>query len=102
MAEHAHSCCTLLAQKKFYQNGKWHTWIDFDRFHELVHKYEHDGTEFDSTDYMVETPDWALKGSEEQGFDPVEVGSSGFWWKGWRWWLLWWWLLWCSIRWGEE
>ena len=73
MAEHAHSCCTLLAQKKFYQNGKWHTWIDFDRFHDLVHKYEHDGTEFDSTDYMVETPQWALKGSEEQGFDPVEV-----------------------------
>lgn len=35
--EHAHSCCVLLAKvDKFKINGKWHTWIDYDRFHELV------------------------------------------------------------------
>jgi len=35
--EHAHSCCVLLAKVgKFKINGKWHTWIDYDRFHELV------------------------------------------------------------------
>jgi hypothetical protein len=38
MAEHSHSCCTLLAQKKFRVNGVWHTWIDFDKFAALVQK----------------------------------------------------------------
>lgn len=35
--EHVHSCCVLLAKvDKFKINGKWHTWIDYDRFNELV------------------------------------------------------------------
>jgi hypothetical protein len=34
-------------------------------------QYEKDGTEFDSTEYMAETPHWALKGAIEEGFDPV-------------------------------
>lgn len=35
--EHAHSCCVLLAKvDKFKINGEWYTWIDYERFHELV------------------------------------------------------------------
>lgn len=34
-------------------------------------QYEKDGTEFDSTEYMAETPHWALKGAIEEGFDPA-------------------------------
>ncbi|XP_016193066.1 vacuolar protein sorting-associated protein 41 homolog [Arachis ipaensis] len=35
--EHAHSCCVLLAKiKKFKIDGKWYTWIDYDKFHDLV------------------------------------------------------------------
>ena len=35
--EHVHSCCVLLAKvKKFKVKGQWHTWIDYERFHELV------------------------------------------------------------------
>ena len=35
--EHAHSCCVLLAKvDKFKIKGEWHTWIDYERFHELV------------------------------------------------------------------
>ena len=31
--EHAHSCCVLLARKdRFWKNGQWHTWIDYDKF----------------------------------------------------------------------
>jgi hypothetical protein len=31
--EHAHSCCILLADKRFKgSSGEWHTWIDFDKF----------------------------------------------------------------------
>lgn len=35
--EHVHSCCVLLAKvDKFKINGQWHTWIDYDKFHDLV------------------------------------------------------------------
>ncbi len=31
--EHAHSCCILLARKdRFWKEGRWHTWIDYDKF----------------------------------------------------------------------
>lgn len=29
--EHEHSCSVLLTHKKFFYNGVWHTWIDFDK-----------------------------------------------------------------------
>jgi hypothetical protein len=48
MAEHAHSCCTLLALKeKFFVDGKWHTWIDFNKFNTLVRQVStrHDTTQ---------------------------------------------------------
>ncbi|KAJ6164643.1 hypothetical protein N7470_003315 [Penicillium chermesinum] len=35
-AEHAHSCCVLLASDRFHVNGKWHTRIDYERFFELL------------------------------------------------------------------
>eukprot|EP00930_Biecheleria_cincta_P031513 TRINITY_DN2186_c0_g1_i2.p1 TRINITY_DN2186_c0_g1~~TRINITY_DN2186_c0_g1_i2.p1 ORF type:complete len:706 (+),score=153.25 TRINITY_DN2186_c0_g1_i2:71-2119(+) len=67
--EHQHSCIVLLAQKKYKIDGKWHTWIDYDRFHELVAR----GEPFGAEDYLAPTPDWALYGSDEAGFDPKET-----------------------------
>lgn len=67
--EHQHSCIVLLANKRYKVDGRWHTWIDYDRFHELVKA----GVEFDATDYWAPTPEWALYGSEEAGFDPNET-----------------------------
>lgn len=67
--EHAHSNITLLAHKKFKIDGRWHTWIDYDRFHDLVNS----GNDFDALDYVAPTPEWALYGSEEAGFDPKET-----------------------------
>jgi tRNA wybutosine-synthesizing protein 1 len=67
-AEHAHSCCILLASERFKVDGKWHTHIDYDRFFELL---EERGPEGDWTpeDYMgPPTPEWALWGNG--GFDP--------------------------------
>ena len=67
-AEHAHSCCILLASERFRVDGKWHTHIDYDRFFELL---EERGPEGDWTpeDYMgPPTPEWALWGNG--GFDP--------------------------------
>ncbi|OWM80840.1 S-adenosyl-L-methionine-dependent tRNA 4-demethylwyosine synthase [Punica granatum] len=65
--EHIHSCCVLLAKAdKFKVNGQWHTWIDYEKFHDLVAS----GETFDSKDYMAVTPAWAVYGAEEGGFDP--------------------------------
>ncbi|OWZ23760.1 TRNA wybutosine-synthesizing protein [Phytophthora megakarya] len=72
-SEHAHSNCVLIAKKKFCRDGVWHTWIDYERFHELVAKYYEDGSTFTADDYTAPTPHWALYDSQEQGFDPVET-----------------------------
>jgi len=67
--EHQHSCIVLLAHRRFHgADGRWRTWIDYDRFHELVAE----GREFNATDYSAPTPDWALWGSKEAGFDPKD------------------------------
>ena len=44
------------------------------RFHELVERYNAtDGAEtFTGLDYALETPTWAVYGSNERGFDPQE------------------------------
>lgn len=74
VSEHEHSNCILIAQKRFKINDKWHTWIDFDKYLELVQRYyDTDGeVDFDALDYALETPEWALFGSKERGFDPEE------------------------------
>jgi tRNA wybutosine-synthesizing protein 1 len=42
--EHEHSCCILLAREdKFKVSGQWHTWIDYDRFQQLVADYHTSG-----------------------------------------------------------
>ncbi|KAL6898341.1 radical SAM superfamily domain-containing protein [Trichoderma evansii] len=67
-AEHAHSCCILLASKRFNVNGKWHTHIDYQRFFELLEERGPDG-DWTPEDYMgPPTPEWALWGNG--GFDP--------------------------------
>lgn len=68
--EHVHSCCVLLAKvDKFKINGQWFTWIDYEKFHDLVAA----GKPFDSKDYMAPTPSWAAYGAEEGGFDPKQI-----------------------------
>ncbi|XP_022869688.1 S-adenosyl-L-methionine-dependent tRNA 4-demethylwyosine synthase [Olea europaea var. sylvestris] len=67
--EHVHSCCVLLANvNKFKVNDQWFTWIDYDKFHDLVAA----GEPFSSKDYMASTPSWAVYGAEEGGFDPEQ------------------------------
>ncbi|KJZ79302.1 hypothetical protein HIM_01453 [Hirsutella minnesotensis 3608] len=67
-AEHAHSCCILLASERFKKDGKWHTHIDYDRFFQLLEERGADG-DWTPEDYMGQpTPEWALWGNG--GFDP--------------------------------
>ncbi|KAH0842969.1 hypothetical protein AYO21_03316 [Fonsecaea monophora] len=63
-AEHAHSCCVLIASKRFLIRDKWHTLIDYDRFFDLLQS----STDFTPEDYCKATPEWALWGNG--GFDP--------------------------------
>lgn len=67
-AEHAHSCCALIASNRFHVDGKWHTRINYERFFELLEKEKADGTSFTPEDYMRETEEWAYWG--KGGFDP--------------------------------
>lgn len=68
-AEHAHSCCILIAQKRFKIDGRWHTVIDYKRFFELLES----GEEFGPLDYVAPTEEWAVYGSSEGGFSPEDV-----------------------------
>jgi len=67
--EHEHSCCVLIADKRFKVNGVWNTWIDYPKFHQLINS----GKDFNAFDYMEPTPSWAIKDSPERGFDPAET-----------------------------
>ena len=67
-AEHAHSCCILLASERFRVDGKWHTLIDYEKFFQLLEEKGPDG-DFSPEDYMgPPTPEWATWG--QGGFDP--------------------------------
>ena len=66
-AEHAHSCCVLIASNRFRVDGKWHTLIDYEKFFHCLES----GKEFSPEDYMgPPTPEWATWGNG--GFDPAD------------------------------
>ncbi|KAL9000128.1 MAG: hypothetical protein Q9169_001203 [Polycauliona sp. 2 TL-2023] len=66
-AEHAHSCCILIASTRFLVGGKWHTLIDYNRFFECLDSGDH----FTPEDYMgLATPEWATFGNG--GFNPAD------------------------------
>jgi len=70
-SEHAHSNCVLIAHRdRFFKDGAWHTWIDFDKFTALYNS----GEPFVTADYMMPTPQWAVYDPEnaDGGFDPAE------------------------------
>ncbi|XP_045850201.1 S-adenosyl-L-methionine-dependent tRNA 4-demethylwyosine synthase TYW1-like [Meles meles] len=73
--EHEHSNCLLIAHKRFKVGSEWWTWIDYDRFQELVREYEDSGgsATFGAQDYMARTPPWAVFGAHERGFDPKDA-----------------------------
>ncbi|TPX06956.1 uncharacterized protein E0L32_011101 [Thyridium curvatum] len=70
-AEHAHSCCVLIASERFRVDGRWHTVIDYDKFFALLEERGPDG-EFTPEEYMgPATPEWATWGNG--GFDPRDT-----------------------------
>lgn len=60
---------------QFKVSGEWWTWIDYSHFQELILQYEESGgaKTFSARDYMARTPQWALFGARERGFDPKDT-----------------------------
>jgi len=56
VSEHIPSRVILLAKKKYYFNNQWHTWIDFEKFHNLALSGE------EVMDYSKPTPQTGLSG----------------------------------------
>ena len=50
-------------------DGEWHTWIDYEKFQDLVAK----GETFEAKDYVRKTPKWSVFGAKEGGFDPNQT-----------------------------
>ena len=73
-SEHEHSCCVCVARRdQYWVDGSWHTWIDYDRFADLVAREKATGEGFTVADFRAPTPAWATYGvSETRGFDPGE------------------------------
>jgi tRNA wybutosine-synthesizing protein 1 len=51
--EHRPSRVVLLAKEKYFDGGKWETWIDFGRFFELYGQYAAERAGFAGDDYSV-------------------------------------------------
>jgi len=66
VAEHIPSRVVMLAKKKFKKDGKWYTWIDFPKYHELVNSEE----DFTTDDYLKETPKTGLSGKGTNDYTP--------------------------------
>ncbi|MFC1769399.1 4-demethylwyosine synthase TYW1 [Nanoarchaeota archaeon] len=64
VSEHIASRVVMLAKKKYFIEGKWKTWIDFNKYNELVLG----GKEFSSEDYLLETPRVGLSGKTTQDY----------------------------------
>jgi hypothetical protein len=75
-SEHEHSCCVLISDTKLKKDGKWHTWIDYPKFNQLVTEFYETGKTFSAEDYGAETPEWAVYGAKERGFNPSEMKKS--------------------------
>ncbi|MBI2146477.1 4-demethylwyosine synthase TYW1 [Candidatus Woesearchaeota archaeon] len=72
VSEHIPSRVVLFAHRKYKVNGIWHTWIDFEKWHQLVNS----GEEFTSQDYWKRTPQTGLSGKgTKDHFKEVEKRS---------------------------
>lgn len=79
-AEHEHSNCVLIASKRYFLGGKWHTHIDYEAFNAAWREWNSAGggaPPLDPLLYALETPSWAVFGAPERGFDPAETRVGG-------------------------
>jgi len=61
VSDHPQSFVVMMAKKKYNKDGKWHTWIDFEKFHALANSRN----EFTTEDYLLPTPQVGLEPEEK-------------------------------------
>lgn len=62
VTEHIPSRVVMCARKEFKKDGKWFTWIDFDKWNKLINS----GKNFDKYDFLKETPQVGMSGRQIQ------------------------------------
>jgi len=60
VTEHIPSRVVMCARKEFKRNGKWYTWIDFDKWNKLINSEK----DFNKYNFLKETPQVGLSGRE--------------------------------------
>jgi tRNA wybutosine-synthesizing protein 1 len=58
VTEHVPSRAVMMAKKKYFRDGQWWTWIDFEKYNALVNT----GKEFSTEEYIKPTPNVGLSG----------------------------------------
>lgn len=58
VSEHIPSRVVMCAKKEYKINNKWHTWINFNKWHEIITS----GKELNVKDYLLTTPSVGLSG----------------------------------------
>ena len=71
VSEHIASHVLMFAKKKFKINNIWHTWIDFEKWHELVNN-DPEGKSFTTMDFLRRTPQVGLSGKGSLDSMPEE------------------------------
>jgi tRNA wybutosine-synthesizing protein 1 len=60
VTEHVPSRVVLCARKEFQRNGKWYTWIDFEKWNKSINSEK----DFDKYDFLKETPQVGMSGRQ--------------------------------------
>lgn len=68
VSDHPPSFVVMMAKKQYKKNGKWHTWINFKKFHELATNKK----QFTTEDYLLPTPQVGLE-PEEKHFKRLKI-----------------------------
>ncbi len=69
VSDHVPSRVVMAAKNKFKIRGKWHTWIDFNKFHKLALS----GKGFTTDDYLLPTPQTGLTGEFSSLIKPDDI-----------------------------
>jgi len=71
VSEHVPSRVIMFAKKKFKKDS-WHTWIDFEKYHELINSNK----DFTTEDYLAKTPSTGLSGKGTKDYYSLRVKTN--------------------------
>ena len=72
VTEHIPSRAVLMAKRKFKKQGIWHTWIDFEKYHDLVNA----GKDFTVEDYLRQTPSVGFAEAHDSPYQEIALDQD--------------------------